>query len=150
MLCDCLASLVWFFTIVMPVLQPTFCIICGNYWVLGLHYRWPTIHRRMGRLNVLIRQWNRLSTVFWLSMGSLRNDGVNSLAQLNWLSIQLFRILQVFHPVNWFLTRSCIYPSKLWWVQVAMYQLHRIFLCNSVSWLILQAQRFTWLVTTHQ
>ena len=91
----------------------------------------------MGRPNILIRQWNRLSTVLWLSGGSLRINGANSLAQLNWLSIQLFRILQVFHPVNWFLARSCVYPLMLWWVQLAMCQLHRILLSNSVSWLIL-------------
>ena len=90
-----------------------------------------------GRANVPIRQWNRLSVVLWLSMGSLRNDGVNSLTQLNWLSIQLCRILQVFHPVNRFLARSCVYPSMLWWVQLEMCQLHRIFLSNSMSWLIL-------------
>ena len=59
----------------------------------GLHYLRPTIHSRMGRPNILIGQWNRLSTVFWLRMGYLRIIGVNSLAQLNWLSIQLFRIL---------------------------------------------------------
>ena len=123
--------------IVMAVLQPTFGVVCGNYWVLGLYYRWPTTHRWMGRPNVLIRQWNKLSAVLWLSMGSLRNDGVNSLAQLNWLSTQLFRILQLFHPVNWFLARSCIYPLMLWWVQLAMCQLHRILLSNSVSWLLL-------------
>ena len=75
--------------------------------------------------------------MLWLSVGSLRNDGVNSLAQLNWLSTQLFRILQVFHPVNWFLARSCVYPSMLWWVQLAMCQLHRILLSNSMSWLLL-------------
>ena len=136
-MCDCLASLVWFCMIVMPVLQPTFGIVCGNYWVLRLHYHWPTIHRWMGRPNVLIGQWNKLSAVLWLSVGSLRNDGANSLAQLNWLSTQLFRILQVFHPVNWFLARSCVYPSMLWWVQLAMCQLHRILLSNSVSWLLL-------------
>ena len=37
-------------------IQPTFGVVCGNYWVLGLHYRQPTIHRRMGRPNILIRQ----------------------------------------------------------------------------------------------
>ena len=121
----------------MPVLQPTFGVVCGNYWVLGLHYRRPTTLRRMGRPNVLIGQWNKLSAVLWLSVGSLRNDGANSLAQLNWLSTQLFRILQVFHPVNWFLARSCVYPSMLWWVQLAMCQLHRILLSNSMSWLLL-------------
>ena len=127
----------WFCMIVMPILQPTFGVICGNFWVLRLHYHRPAIHRRMGRLNVLIGQWNRLSAVLWFSVGSLRNHGANSLAQLNWLSIQLFRTLQVFHPVNWFLGRSYIYPLMLWWVQLAMCQLHRILLSNSVSWLIL-------------
>ena len=136
MLCNCLASLVWFYMIMMPVLQPTFGIVwelLGSRVALSsaYHPRW------MGRPNVLIKQWNRLSAVFKLSMGSLKNDGANSLAQLNWLSIQLFKILQVFHPVNWFLARSCIYPSMLWWVQLAMCQLHRILLSNSMSWLIL-------------
>ena len=121
----------------MLILQPIFGAVCGNCRVLGLHYHRPTIHRRMGRLNILIGQWNRLSAVLWLSMGSLKNDGANSLTQLNWLSIQLFRILQVFHPVNWFLARSCIYPLMLWWVQLSMYQPHRFLLSNSVSWLIL-------------
>ena len=65
MLCNCLASLVWFYMIVMLILKPTFGAFCGNYWVLGLHYLWPTIHSWMGRLNILIRQWNRLSTVFY-------------------------------------------------------------------------------------
>ena len=36
--------------------------------------------------------------MLWLSGGYLRIIGANSLAQLNWLSIQLFRILQVFSP----------------------------------------------------
>ena len=83
----------WFYIIVMLVLQPTFGTVCGNCWVLGLHYLQPTIHSQMGRLNILIGQWNRLSTVLWLSGGSLRIVGANSLAQLNWLSIWLFRIL---------------------------------------------------------
>ena len=46
----------WFCAIMMPALQPTFGVVCGDYWVLGLHYHWPTIYRRMGRLNVLIGQ----------------------------------------------------------------------------------------------
>ena len=138
MLCNCLASLVWFYMIVMLHFTAIFGAVCGNCWVLGLHYLQPTIHSQMGRPNVLIRQWNRLSTVLYgLAWVSLRIDGANSLAQSNWLSIQLFRILQVFHPVNWFLARSCIYPSMLWWVQLEMCQLHRILLSNSVSWLIL-------------
>ena len=74
--------------------------------------------------------------MFWPSSGYLI-VGANSLAQSNWLSILLFRILQVFHPVNWFLARSCIYPSVLWWVQIAMCQLCWILLSSSVSWLIL-------------
>ena len=78
-----------------------------------------------------------LSTVFWLSGGSLRIDGANSFIQLNWILIQLFTILQVFHPVDWFLVRSCIYPLILWWVQLAMSWLHRILPSSSVSWLIL-------------
>ena len=78
--------------------------------------------------------------MFWLSVGSLRNNGVNSLTKLNWLSIQLSRILQVFHPVNWFLARCCIYQLMLWWVQLAICQLHRILLTNSMSWLILFVQ----------
>ena len=137
MLFNCMASLIWFYTIVMLVLQTTFGVICRNCWVIRLHYHWPTIHRWMGRPNILIRQWNKLSDMLWLSIGSLRIDGANSLAQLNCLSIPLFRMLQVFHPVNWFLVSSCIYPSMLWWLQLAMYQLHRILLSNSVSWLIL-------------
>ena len=35
MLCNCLASLMWFYTIVMLVLQPIFGAVCGNCWVLG-------------------------------------------------------------------------------------------------------------------
>ena len=112
--------------------------VCGNCWVLGLHYHQPTIHRSNGQTeHVLIGQWNRLSTVLWLSLGSLRINGANSLAQLNWLLIQLLRILQVFHPINWFLARSCMYPLILWLVQLAMCQLPRILLSSSVSWLIL-------------
>ena len=64
MLCDYLGSLMWFYMIVMLVLQPTFGAVYGNCWVLGLHYLWPTIHSLMGRPNILIRQWNRLSAVF--------------------------------------------------------------------------------------
>ena len=75
--------------------------------------------------------------MFCLSRGSLRIVGVNSLAPSNWLSIQLFRILQVFHSVNWFLARSCVYPSLLWRVQLAMCWLHRVLLSSNVSWLIL-------------
>ena len=73
----------WFYTIVILVLQPTLGAVCGNCWYLGLHYRRPTIHSRMGRPNKLIGQWNRLSTVLWLSVGSLRIDGAISLAQLD-------------------------------------------------------------------
>ena len=63
--------------------------LLGSRAALSLAY-----HPQMdGRPNILIGQWNRLSAVFWLSMGSLRNDGTNSLAQLNWLSIQMIRIL---------------------------------------------------------
>ena len=122
----------WFYMIVMLTLQPTFGAVCRNCWVLRRPYHCPTIHSWMGRPNVLIRQCNRLSIVFWLSGVSLRNDGVNSLAQLNWLSIQLYRILQVFYPANYFLARSCIYPSMLWWVQLAMCAMHRILLSNNV------------------
>ena len=71
----------------MLILQPAFGVVCGNVWALRLHYHWPTIHSHMGRPNVFIGWWNRLSAVLWLSMGSLRIDGVNSLAQLSWLSI---------------------------------------------------------------
>ena len=56
---------------------------------------------------------DRLSAVLYLSGGYLRLVGANSLAQSNWLSIQLFRILQVFCPVGWFLARSCVYTSIL-------------------------------------
>ena len=137
MLYDCLASLVWFYMIELLILQPIFGTVCGNCWVLGLHYCRPIIHSQIGRPNVLIRQLSKLSTVLWLRRGYLRIIGANFLAQLNWLSIQLFRILQVFHPVNWFLARSCIYPSILWWEQLVMCQLHRILLSNSISWSIL-------------
>ena len=48
----------------------------ANFWrclwqllVLRLHYHQPTIHSWMGRLNILIGQWNRLSTVLYLSGG---------------------------------------------------------------------------------
>ena len=100
---------------------------------LSLNYLQSTILSQLGRPKVLIRQWNRLSSVLWLSGGSLRIIGMNSLAQSNWLSIQLFRILQLFHPVNWFLAKSCILTLILWWVQLAMCQLHRILLSSRVN-----------------
>ena len=53
---DCLASLMWFYMIMMLILQPTFNAVCGNCWVIRLHYLWPTIHSQMGRPNKLIGQ----------------------------------------------------------------------------------------------
>ena len=102
MLYNCLTSLMWFYIIVMLVLQPTFGAVYRNSWALRLHYLLPTLQSWMGRLNVLIRQWNSLSAVLYLSGVYLRIVGANSLAQLDWLSIQLFRILQVFYPVSCF------------------------------------------------
>ena len=61
--CPFFEHIVHFFSIPYVVLHDCdayftahFGAICGNYWVLGLHYLQPTIHSQMGRPNVLIRQ----------------------------------------------------------------------------------------------